>query len=55
MKGALDRPSAPFARVSPAEAVEALGRLQERTGSKKVDLVVLRDPEGRDQLVKTFL
>jgi hypothetical protein len=58
-----------------AEAVEALGRLQDRTGLKKVDLVnrtmliyefvdselragnqvVLRDPEGRDQLVKIFL
>ncbi len=58
-----------------AEAVEALGRLQERTGLKKVDLVnralliyefvdaemragnkvLLRDPEGRDQLVKIFL
>jgi hypothetical protein len=58
-----------------AEAVEALGKLQERTGLKKVDLVnralliyefvdselragnqvVLRDPEGRDQLVKIFL
>ena len=58
-----------------AEAVEALGKLQDRTGLKKVDLVnralliyefidselragnqvVLRDPEGRDQLVKIFL
>ncbi|MEU4806872.1 hypothetical protein [Actinosynnema sp. NPDC023587] len=58
-----------------AEAVEAIGKLQERTGLKKVDLVnralliyefvdaelragnqvVLRDPEGRDQLVKIFL
>ncbi|WP_433273228.1 hypothetical protein ACQPZF_18490 [Actinosynnema sp. CS-041913] len=58
-----------------AEAVEALGKLQERTGLKKVDLVnralliyefidaelragnkvLLRDPEGRDQLVKIFL
>ncbi|MEV0677538.1 hypothetical protein AB0I60_13550 [Actinosynnema sp. NPDC050436] len=58
-----------------AEAVEAIGKLQERTGLKKVDLVnrallvyefvdaelragnqvVLRDPDGRDQLVKIFL
>ena len=58
-----------------AEAVEALAKLQDRTGLKKVDLVnralliyefvdselragnqvVLRDPEGRDQLVKIFL
>ncbi|MBB5954103.1 hypothetical protein FHS29_000673 [Saccharothrix tamanrassetensis] len=58
-----------------AEAVEAMGKLQERTGLKKVDLVnralliyefidaelragskvLLRDPEGRDQLVKIFL
>ncbi|RSN65004.1 hypothetical protein DMH01_00955 [Amycolatopsis sp. WAC 04182] len=58
-----------------AEAVDALGKLQERTGLKKVDLVnralliyefvdaelrdgkqvVLRDPDGQDQLVKIFL
>ncbi|MBN6036653.1 hypothetical protein JYK18_17310 [Amycolatopsis sp. 195334CR] len=58
-----------------AEAVEALGKLQERTGLKKVDLVnrallvyefvdaelragkqvLLRDSDGRDQLVKIFL
>ncbi len=58
-----------------AEAVDAMGKLQERTGLKKVDLVnralliyefidaelragnqvLLRDPEGRDQLVKIFL
>ncbi|MEU3621929.1 hypothetical protein BS329_02745 [Amycolatopsis coloradensis] len=58
-----------------AEAVDALGKLQERTGLKKVDLVnrallvyefvdaelragkqvLLRDPDGQDQLVKIFL
>ncbi|MEU0535684.1 hypothetical protein [Amycolatopsis tolypomycina] len=58
-----------------AEAVEALAKLQERTGLKKVDLVnrallvyefldaelkagkqvLLRDQDGRDQLVKIFL
>ncbi|WP_370943464.1 hypothetical protein AB5J62_30760 [Amycolatopsis sp. cg5] len=58
-----------------AEAVEAMGKLQERTGMKKVDLVnralmiyefvdaelrsgkqvVLRDPDGQDQLVKIFM
>jgi hypothetical protein len=58
-----------------AEAVEALAKLQERTGLKKVDLVnrallvyefvdaelkagnqvLVRDPDGRDQLVKIFL
>ena len=58
-----------------AEAVEALAKLQGRTGLKKVDLVnrallvyefvdeelragnqvVLRDAEGREQLVKIFL
>jgi hypothetical protein len=57
------------------EAVEAIGKLQERTGMKKVDLVnralmiyefidaelragnqiLLRDREGRDQLVKIFM
>ncbi len=58
-----------------AEAVDALAKLQDRTGLKKVDLVnrallvyefvdaelkagkqvLLRDAEGRDQLVKIFL
>jgi hypothetical protein len=58
-----------------AEAVDALAKLQERTGLKKVDLVnrallvyefvdaelkagnqvLVRDPDGRDQLVKIFL
>lgn len=57
-----------------AEALEAINKLQERTGMKKVDLVnralmiyefidaeqragnkvLLRDHEGRDQLVKIF-
>ncbi|MFD9895412.1 hypothetical protein ACFWY9_39230 [Amycolatopsis sp. NPDC059027] len=58
-----------------AEAAGALGKLQERTGLKKVDLVnralliyefvdaelragnqvLVRDPDGRDQLVKIFM
>jgi hypothetical protein len=58
-----------------AEAVDALAKLQERTGLKKVDLVnrallvcefvdaelkagkqvLVRDQDGRDQLVKVFL
>ncbi|WP_410644641.1 hypothetical protein [Amycolatopsis sp. lyj-346] len=58
-----------------AEAVDALAKLQERTGLKKVDLVnrallvyefvdaelkagkqvLVRDRDGRDQLVKIFL
>jgi hypothetical protein len=58
-----------------AEAVDALAKLQERTGLKKVDLVnrallvyefvdaelkagkqvLVRDQDGRDQLVKIFL
>jgi len=57
-----------------AEAAEALGKIQARTGLKKVDIVnraltiyefidaelrggnkiLLRDPEGHDQLVKIF-
>ena len=57
------------------EAVDALAKLQERTGLKKVDLVnrallvyefvdaelkagkqvLVRDQDGRDQLVKIFL
>ena len=58
-----------------AEAAEAMNKIQERTGLKKVDIVnralmvyefidselragnqvLLRDPEGRDQLVKIFI
>ncbi len=58
-----------------AEAVDAISKLQDRTGMKKTDLVnralviyefldaelragnqvLLRDPDGRDQLVKIFM